>query len=64
MNCSTEELHGFAAKLCLVEEPRSDQPSTIDRALLLEIIVSHAQRRRAQIDALNDMPLYPTEQVR
>ena len=31
--------------------------------LLLEIIISHMERRSSQIDELNSLPLYPTEEI-
>lgn len=41
---------------------RSDEvpPS---RGYLIEVLVAYMERRSSQIDALNEMPLYPTEKV-
>ena len=30
---------------------------------LLEVLVSHHERRTSQLESLNEMPLYPTEQI-
>ena len=43
--------------------PEGDKENNFSKKFLLEIIVSNAQRKKSQIDRLNDMPLYPTEKV-
>lgn len=61
---SPEVLHRIAAYLCLVP-PLSDTDlqTSYSPSFLLEILVSHHQRRPSQLEELNSMPLYPTETV-
>ncbi|XP_063231396.1 RNA helicase aquarius [Bacillus rossius redtenbacheri] len=35
----------------------------LDREFLLELLVSRHERRASQLEALNEMPLYPTEEI-
>ena len=35
----------------------------VPESLLFEVFVSHYERRSSQLDAINSMPLYPTEQM-
>ena len=59
LSCSHETLQTIAAHLHLV----ADAGPTFDPQLLLELIVCHHERRPSQLEAINDMPLYPTEQI-
>ena len=40
-----------------------DASLTFDTNLVLELLVSHHERRQSQLEALNNMPLYPTEEI-
>ncbi|XP_046849502.1 RNA helicase aquarius-like isoform X2 [Xenia sp. Carnegie-2017] len=56
------KLHDICAHLNLLPK-LEDKQSCLDKDLLLEILISRHERRLSQIDALNNMPLYPTEQI-
>lgn len=56
---SDEQLHDFLDALHLL--PPGDYPPT--REFLGEVLMTYMERRSSQIDALNEMPLYPTEKV-
>lgn len=56
------KLHEICAYLNLLPSLEGDQ-TVYDKQLLLEILVSRHERRLSQIEALNDMALYPTEQI-
>ena len=55
---SQKTLHQVAAHLHLV--PSS---SPFSHQLLLELLVSHHERRPSQLEAINTLPLYPTEEI-
>ncbi len=38
-------------------------PVNSDPRLLREILVSYHERRPSQLEAINDLPLYPTEEI-
>ena len=38
-------------------------PSNSDPQLLREILISYHERRPSQLEAINDLPLYPTEEI-
>ena len=63
MRRSDNELHDFCAKLSLLPALEDGAATEHSRAFLQEILATHAHRRLSQIDAINEMPLYPTEQV-
>ncbi len=56
---SPERLHTIARYLHLVSE---DEPP-LAKPLLLEVIVAEHERRQSQLQAMNSMPLYPTEEI-
>ncbi|XP_077992997.1 RNA helicase aquarius-like [Glandiceps talaboti] len=58
---STEKLHEIAAYLHLV--PPVESGENFDNEFLLELLVSRHERRPSQLEALNQMPLYPTEEI-
>ena len=60
--CSQKTLHEIAAHLHLVP-PLAKCPAPLDCSLLLELMVAHHERRPSQLEAINDTPLYPTEEV-
>nr|XP_058954982.1 RNA helicase aquarius-like [Pocillopora verrucosa] len=59
---SNKTLHEVAAYLKLLPSP-DDVGVESNREFLLEMLVSRHERRLSQIDAINEMPLYPTEQI-
>ena len=65
LDCLTvERLYALAEYLHLV--PLKKDENFLDgfsKELLLELIIWHMERRSSQIDELNSMPLYPTEEV-
>uniref|UniRef100_A0AAX7TCD2 Aquarius intron-binding spliceosomal factor n=1 Tax=Astatotilapia calliptera TaxID=8154 RepID=A0AAX7TCD2_ASTCA len=60
---SPNMLHKVASYLCLLPELPEGQDTTIEKAVLLELLVSCHERRISQIEQLNQMPLYPTEKI-
>ena len=62
LSCSQKTLHEIAAHLHLVP-PLAKCPAPWDRSLLLEVLVTHHERRPSQLQVINDTPLYPTEEV-
>uniref|UniRef100_A0A8C5HLF1 RNA helicase aquarius n=1 Tax=Gouania willdenowi TaxID=441366 RepID=A0A8C5HLF1_GOUWI len=60
---SPNMLHQVASYLCLLPELPEGQDTTIDKEVLLELLVSRHERRISQIEQLNSMPLYPTEKI-
>lgn len=67
------QLHHLASLLHLIEPlptPATDNTmndqkdqTTEKRGLIMELLIFKYERRLSQIEALNDMPLYPTEQI-
>ncbi|GAB6024502.1 hypothetical protein CHUAL_009656 [Chamberlinius hualienensis] len=53
---SKEKLHELCSHLALVPKGKEE-----DKDFLLELITSKHERRISQLEALNEMPLYPTE---
>ena len=47
----------------LLPAPVEGEENTYATDLLLELLVSRHERRPSQLEALNQMPLYPTEQI-
>lgn len=54
-------MHEIAAYLHLVAHDDPGDALTSD--LLLEVLVSHHERRLSQLEAINALPLYPTEEI-
>lgn len=54
-------MHEIAAYLHLVVPDDPGDPLSSD--LLLEVLVSHHERRLSQLEAINALPLYPTEEI-
>lgn len=61
--CSNAKLHQIAASLHLVPPQEREGVSNLPRQFLMDLIISCHERRLSQIDALNEMPLFPTEQT-
>lgn len=60
---SNRKLHEVAAFLKLVEPPTEAEQNKFTDEFLLQLLVSQHERRSSQLDALNEMPLYPTDEV-
>lgn len=68
---SERDLHLIASYLNLVppvdnvsdEEKNILEWCRLDKSFLLELLVSRHERRASQLEALNEMPLYPTEDI-
>ncbi|XP_066993686.1 RNA helicase aquarius isoform X2 [Anabrus simplex] len=61
-----EKLRAIAAYLNLVPPTNAQEIADwlrLDRHFLLELLVSRHERRASQLQALNEMPLYPTEDI-
>jgi len=56
---SEDRLLAIARYLHLVPE---DQEPQLPRPVLLEVLVAEHERRQSQLEAMNSMPLYPTEE--
>lgn len=50
----------IASHLHLIGDSAADTPNP---HLLLEVLVSHHERRLSQLEAINALPLYPTEEI-
>ena len=59
---SNETLHKIAAHLSLAPAPSLNGPC-FTSAVLLELLICHHERRPSQLEAINSMPLYPTEDI-
>ncbi|XP_049959812.1 RNA helicase aquarius [Schistocerca serialis cubense] len=63
---SQQKLRAIATYLNLVpgeESAEVEEWHRVDRNFLLELLVSRHERRASQLEALNEMPLYPTEEI-
>ncbi|XP_054758837.2 RNA helicase aquarius-like [Lytechinus pictus] len=60
---SASDLHRFAAFLHLLHPLGEDDETTVEKTFLLDLMVSHHERRISQIQSLNETPLYPTEEI-
>lgn len=56
---SQQTLHAIASHLCLVPK----EGVSLEPQLLLEMLVGQHERRLSQLEAINTMPLYPTEDI-
>ncbi|KRY72483.1 Intron-binding protein aquarius, partial [Trichinella pseudospiralis] len=59
---SDEELLNLSADLNLVDPNHTEDP-TLNRALLMEIMVNHHEKQPSQLDRINEMSLYPSEEI-
>lgn len=65
-NLNKEKLRAIATYLNLVpstEEEKEAAWCRLDEQFLRELLVSRHERRASQLEALNEMPLYPTEDI-
>lgn len=60
---SANELHRIAVFLQLVQPLEEGKDSPFSKEFLTEILITRNERRQSQLEALNEMPLYPTEDV-
>ncbi|XP_018334120.1 RNA helicase aquarius [Agrilus planipennis] len=63
---SQEKLRAIATYLNLVPAPEEEKLINwcrLDETFLRELLISRHERRVSQLEALNEMPLYPTEDV-
>lgn len=60
---SANELHPIAAFLQLVEPLDEGKESPFNKEFLIELLITRNERRQSQLETLNEMPLYPTENV-
>jgi intron-binding protein aquarius len=61
---SQERLYALAEYLYLVPgKCEETQLGTLNKEILLELIICHMERKSSQLDYLNQMPLFPTEEV-
>ncbi|KAF6024345.1 AQR [Bugula neritina] len=66
-----KQLSALAVKLSLIPEPPSEADEvefgsytkTYNKEFLLDLMVFRYERRLSQIEAINEMPLYPTEAI-
>ncbi|KAE8747342.1 hypothetical protein FOCC_FOCC005984, partial [Frankliniella occidentalis] len=64
--CSLDKLRAIATYLNLVppeERQHIEDWVRIDHEFILELLVSRHERRASQLELLNEMPLYPTEDI-
>lgn len=64
-NLSKEQLYHIAETMCLLPA-LSEQPNALEEystELLLEILIYRHEKRLRQLEILNEMPLYPTEEI-
>jgi len=62
----TETLYDVAEYLSLVPPRGEDDDSAkkcFDRQFLIELLISRHEKRESQLREINEMPLYPTEDV-
>jgi intron-binding protein aquarius len=57
------ELHQIASSLDLVAPQADEAVTDLGRHFLMEILITRHERRLSQLDALNEMPLFPTEET-
>ncbi|EDV21748.1 uncharacterized protein TRIADDRAFT_30088, partial [Trichoplax adhaerens] len=57
-----ENIHQLASCLNLVPKPEKDDEQ-YSKKYLIELLIYKYERRLSQLDAINDMPLYPTEEI-
>ena len=60
---SSKKLHQICAMLNMIEALPEGAKSSYDKKLLLEIIVSKHEKTLTQLQKINNMPLYPTEDL-
>ncbi|XP_060606233.1 RNA helicase aquarius-like [Ruditapes philippinarum] len=60
---STSDLHKLLGHLNMLPMLEEGQESTKDREFLLELLVSHHEKKKSQLEQINEMALYPTEDI-
>ncbi|KAG1657217.1 RNA helicase aquarius [Nymphon striatum] len=60
---SEEKLQEIAAYLNLLPHPKEQSNQIKDKSFLIELLIWRHERRPSQLEALNEMPLYPTEDI-
>ncbi|CAG0914886.1 unnamed protein product [Notodromas monacha] len=63
---SRDKLHSLANSLALIPMdtmPEDEAEALYPKDFLVEMLVSRHEKRLSQLEKLNEMPLYPTEQV-
>ena len=60
---SKETLYDIAEYLFLVPEKSAGNLELYTHEFLLELLISRHEKRDSQLQALNEMPLYPTEEI-
>ncbi len=58
-----ETLYDVAEYLFLVPPRDNELEKTFDRDFLIELLISRHEKRESQLQEINEMPLYPTEEV-
>lgn len=58
---SKDRIYALAEYLHLVPSSNADKQEFFNKQLLVEIIVSHTERRKNQLNELNSLPYYPCE---
>lgn len=58
-----DSLHNIASFLCLVPPLSEVSEKGFQKVFLIEMIVSHHERRISQLDLINQTPLYPDEKI-
>ncbi|PVD23785.1 hypothetical protein C0Q70_17059 [Pomacea canaliculata] len=60
---SCEELHDILASLHYLQPLEESKKSPYSKDFLLELLVWKHERKRSQLEVINEMPLYPTEKI-
>ena len=58
-----DTLYDIAEFLCLVQEKSKVDLKDIDTKFLKELLIHRHERKDSQLQELNEMPLYPTEEI-
>lgn len=60
---SCEVLHSVLARVNYLPALEEGQTSPFSKKFLLELLVWKHERKRSQLEVINEMPLYPTEKI-
>ncbi|KAK7100268.1 RNA helicase aquarius-like [Littorina saxatilis] len=60
---SCEDLHKILAMINYLPQLEDGKSSPFDKKFLLELVVWKHERKRSQLEVINEMPLYPTEKI-